>query len=359
MNVRFYQVDCGDAARVSYKGNDEKLHYIFIDAGYERTYREILANEVKAVEIDGGKIDLWVISHIHDDHIGGAISYIKAIEKDEAKDIVLKWWYNHPYKVIKDASFPIPALYVSEAKSFAQGERLTSYIQAARCLPKFDIVQSNKVVDLNGMKITLLSPTPDALQRLREKYDSVSLGFHEMTTISEPMERVINDYNQKVECFDIEAFDEDISVENNSSISMLTEHDGKKILWLADSFSSTVIDALTKLGYSTKNPLKVDLVKVSHHGSRGNNSSHLYNMIRSDKFMFCGSGVNKHQLPTKECMVRILKNKYRPSASHYEFLFGHDNSSLRSIFDVDGSEIYDILRFKMNFSTSKWVEVNL
>lgn len=77
------------------------------------------------------------------------------------------------------------------------------------------------------------------------------------------------------------------------------------------------------------------------------------------KLTFCANGDNKHQLPTKECMVRILKNKHRPENSFYEFLFTHDSAALRSIFAVDGDCIFRNLRFKMNFSASKWFDKHI
>ncbi|GGN13922.1 hypothetical protein GCM10010967_57670 [Dyadobacter beijingensis] len=361
MRIRFYQVDCGDAASILYEGSDGKDNYVFVDAGYERTYREILADEIKIIDATGATIDLWLISHIHDDHIGGAVSYAKAIERCDARDIVSNWWYNHPYKAIGDTKAPKSTFNISEAKSFAQSEKLTSYLRSAGRLPKFDIVQAIDPKYHNDLKINILSPTKDAVNKLREKYENSSFldrDYHEMTAISEPKAAKMNDYCQTIESFDLEAFAEDVSIENESSIAILIEHSGIRILWLADSLPSIITTALRNLGYSEGNPLQVDLVKVSHHGSRGNNSSELYDMVRCDKYIFCGSGINKHQLPTKECMVRILKNKYRDVRDRYEFIFTHDNPSLRGIFDVDEIDIVKNLNFTMTFSASKYVDLH-
>lgn len=362
MRVRFYQVECGDAASITFEGEDGNVHYIFIDAGYERTYRQVLKSEVESIVALGGKIDLWVISHIHDDHIGGIISYIKAIEKGEAKDIVTNWWFNHPNKTV--ASTPAGNYIddISAAKSFAQGEKLTKYLTTTGNLPSLDIVKHRIPTEVFGLKIIVISPTPSGLEQLREKYKDASLrtlDYHELTAISEPKGAVSDDYNKKVEEFDSNLFTEDTSIENDSSIATLIEWNGKKILWLADALPSTIADTLKSFGYSENLPLEVDLVKVSHHGSRGNNSNELYDLIRCDRYVFCASGDNKNRLPTKECMVRILKNRHRPGKSNYEFLFPYDNIALRSIFEVDGCDIYKNLRFKMTFCASKWLEVCL
>ena len=87
MNVYFYQAECGDAARIHYMGTDGKMHNIFIDAGFERTFRHVLSEQIKSIIESKELIDLWVVSHIHDDHIGGVLMYIKAILDGEFADI--------------------------------------------------------------------------------------------------------------------------------------------------------------------------------------------------------------------------------------------------------------------------------
>jgi beta-lactamase superfamily II metal-dependent hydrolase len=362
MRIRFYKVACGDAASIRYIGDDGVLHCIFIDAGYERTYRDILANEIKAIEHSGSKIDLWIVSHIHDDHIGGAISYLKAIEKGEANDIVLRWWYNQPSDVVHNLpASERRAIGIGEAKSFVQGDKLASYLVRAGHLSQPDVVQGN-TLNIAGLKITVLSPITSVLEKLREKYKSTgvqSLNHHGLTVISEPKATTASDYRKRVEDFDLNSFAEDTSIENNSSIAVLIEWNERKLLWLADAWPSTIVSALKNLGYSKENLLKVDLVKVSHHGSSGNNSNELYSIIYCDKYIFCADGDNKHKLPNKECLVRILKNTQRSEKSFYRFLFTGDNETVRSMFSVDGEDVHQRMRFDVEFENSKWLEVHL
>jgi hypothetical protein len=53
-------------------------------------------------------------------------------------------------------------------------------------------------------------------------------------------------------------------------------------------------------------PLEVDLVKVSHHGSKGNTSPELLSMISSKRFVISTNGAI-HSLPDKQCLARIIK----------------------------------------------------
>ena len=131
------------------------------------------------------------------------------------------------------------------------------------------------------------------------------------------------------------------------------------MLWLADSHPTDVSRSLLKLGYSPTNPLICDFVKVSHHGSRGNNSDDLYDLIRCDNYIMSVDGENNYYLPNKECIAGILRNPNRKNGSEYHFYFTYDNPALRNIFNVDGYDVYKKWKFSTHFLRDhKWIYVN-
>jgi beta-lactamase superfamily II metal-dependent hydrolase len=342
--LKFFKAGCADAARIRYPGNDGQMHNVFIDSGFERTFRSVLAEEVRSIALADEEIDLWVVSHIHDDHIGGIIRYIKAIATGESNDIVRMWYYNVPRipMHVKRAST------VSQATSIGQGEALTAYLLNTGKLYPNDITSNLPVLDLWGMKLTVLSPNKNRLIDLWKKYPPGStnpLERIENDAISETKGKTQSDYHIKLEEFDLDSWQEDTSVENGSSISLLLELDNKKMLWLADAFPSVVCHSLWNLGYSQENPIICDWVKVSHHGSSGNNSSELYEMIDCKNYVITANGENKYGLPTKECIARILRNRNRKSNSHYSIYFTDDNDTLRSIFSNEDEKIEERLNF--------------
>jgi beta-lactamase superfamily II metal-dependent hydrolase len=357
VELRFYQAECGDAARIRYRGNDGKYHNVFIDSGYRRTFRHVLIDEIKAIQSAGEVIDLWIISHIHDDHIGGAIAYTEAVQDGEIEDVVQSWYYNPPRFPVSNYSAQSLQL-VSSPKSITQGDDLLEYLLSIDKLPEDDLTNQVPIIDLYGLKISILSPDRSSLQSLRSKYapqHNVAFERLEAEQISEAKAAQQPDYHKPLENFDLSEWQEDSSVENASSISALIEYENKKTLWLADAHPSIIVDSLTALGYTPDNPLICDWVKVSHHGSKGNNSDQLYNIIQCSDYLISADAENRHNLPNKECLVRMLFNEYRSSDSHYNFHFTYDNQLLRDIFEVDSEASISELNFSMILSGSRYI----
>ena len=359
MEVFFYKSECGDAARISFKGNDNEIHNVFIDSGYERTFRDIIKNYIIKLTEKNGKIDYWIISHIHDDHIGGVKKYIDYIRDGELKDLVSNWIYNAPrfYTSLKHDIYS-----VSTAKSIDQGDTIYNYLKSIDKIPVLDYTTDSEPICIAGMQITFLSPTINKLAKLREEYSVIPLKSFEVIedeSISEAVGIVKNDYQKKFTDFDLSKWKEDVNIENGSSISFITEVDGQKILWLADSHPSDVVKSLLNLGYSSENRVKCELVKVTHHGSKGNNSNALFDLIDCEKFIFSANGENKYKLPSKESIARILRNKNRNLENKYILYFTYDNDTLRNIFENEGDTIYTDLNFEVIFSKENAIKFNL
>lgn len=356
MEIYIYQAECGDATRIRFFGSDGKQHNIFIDAGFERTFRNILRSDIKSIKVENEAIDLCIVSHIHDDHIGGIIGYINAINAGEESDIVNEWFYNPP-RYFQEAKSGTPNE-ISSAKSVRQGDELLSYLVSHNKRLTSEVCSDFPVIDFFGLTITILSPDKKGLLDLRKKYESVNaINYEEFTLISEAKSAIGYDYKKRLVEFDIDEWEEDDSIENKSSISLLMDFHGKKFLWLADSHPSTIIASLDKLGYSRNNPLVCEWVKVSHHGSKSNNSTKMYSLIHCNNYILSVNGENKSYLPSKECLAKILRNPNRSKDSYYKFHFTYDNATLRSIFSSDGNDIFHQFRFYVQYQKDKRCDV--
>lgn len=348
--IYFYPAGCGDASRMRYLGNDGRYHNIFIDSGYRKTFKNIINHQIKEIQINNEPIDLWIVSHIHDDHIGGIEQFIIQIQTGESQDTIDSWFYNRPRRVNQSADNKKS---VSSPKSIRQGDILAKYLEYIKKLPAEDIVYGAEQTDLFGLKIHILTPTSEKLNQLRAKYESnlkLPLEKLEGEQVSEAKSAIKSDYHIQLKDFDLSIWNEDVSIENGSSISVLTEYEGIKILWLADSHPSDIVLALNSMGYNHSNKIECDFVKVAHHGSKANNSNELYSLIKCVNYVFSADGTNKHKLPTKDSIARILRNEHRSMEQHYNLYFTHDNPVLRNIFTNESDTVYTELNFTPIFS---------
>ena len=103
-------------------------------------------------------------------------------------------------------------------------------------------------------------------------------------------------------------FFEDTAPANGSSISFILEYENKKLLFLADSHPSVIQKSL-HLHYENDDfPIFFDMIKLSHHGSNGNTSPELLELIDSDKYIFSTNG-KPFQHPDIETIARIVNRK--------------------------------------------------
>ena len=103
-------------------------------------------------------------------------------------------------------------------------------------------------------------------------------------------------------------FDEDSDEVNGSSIAFILECENKRIMFLGDCHPSVIEKELKKMGFDENNKIKIDLMKISHHGSKGNTSRDLLKIIDCNKFLICTNG-KRFNHPDKEVLARIIANK--------------------------------------------------
>jgi beta-lactamase superfamily II metal-dependent hydrolase len=232
---------------------------------------------------------------------------LKWFEQDaNAKKIVRKVWFNSgrlifehfQQKEIKENLLTIKNISCSNT-SIAQGVAFEDFIEENNIWHR-RIVKSGDEFKLFGLKFTILSPSDDKLQLLLCKWEKECPILDTSST---------SDYSLSLsDLINSDSFIEDASIHNGSAIAFVVEKQEKRVLFLSDAPPQTIIESLVSLGYSPQNPLKVDFVKISHHGSKSNTCIELLNLIQSNNFLISSNG-SKHKLPDKRCLARIIKNK--------------------------------------------------
>lgn len=313
----------GDAIWIRYGKTRDALHHVLVDTGFEDT----AAGIVKRLREDAAiRLELFVMTHIDEDHIKGSIFLLqdKAIAKPSRIQDV---WFNGWPQIDSVAKDALGAL---------QGEYFSALIRK-RGLPwnkafngKPVAVKSSgalpEVVLEGGMKLTLLSPSVKNLKTLRGRWLKDLKGQLKPGDEKAALELLADDKRYASDALGDTmnvgklagmAFSQDSSVTNGSSIAFLADYDGSRMLFTGDAHPETLVKALERLGPGGM--MNVDLLKVSHHGSRYNTSPELLERIRCKHALISTNG-QKFKHPEAECMARLIAaHKGKDFTVHFNY----------------------------------------
>lgn len=92
IEIEVLQANEGDCILISVKSD---IH-ILIDGGTKETYKNSLKNRLIQLKNEGKEIDLLVVTHIDNDHIGGIIELLKENVSNEKSEIIRikNIWHN-------------------------------------------------------------------------------------------------------------------------------------------------------------------------------------------------------------------------------------------------------------------------
>ncbi|MEQ8474484.1 MAG: MBL fold metallo-hydrolase [Marinoscillum sp.] len=331
MKIKTLPAFNGDSILISFIDSQRVNRNILIDGGISRTYPKHLKRELSSIIEKGDSIDLLVITHIDDDHIGGIIKLYEDTEID--RSFIKQVWFNSGnllsdfFESEREKEREVEIIPRNKTEmSVGQGITLESaLVKEGNWFQKI-VYTGLDVIVFHGAKVTILSPNRSGLEKLQSKWetekDKITLMSGEHDDFNIPISELIK-----------LPFKEDQAVPNGSSIAFMIEHDGKKALLLGDAHPSVIESSLRNLSYSAENKLQVDLVKVSHHSSKKNTSSDLLALIECSRFIISTDG-NKHGLPDKQAMARIIASNVGCS-----LYFNYDSLSDK-IFTVADKQQY-------------------
>lgn len=298
--LKAYNGDC--ILIKSFNKSGEEI-IILIDGGTSSTFDYSLKKEVENLKY----IDLIILTHIDSDHIGGLIRFFKnsLVNKIEVKNI----WINFP-EIIEIVS--------GEKISFGQAKTLENLIKEKlpKALIKNYIHSENAKINFNGIDITIISPTEEILKELYSEWpknkELKKDAEETKTNIAKEITPINNMHLLELNKL---SFIPDKSIKydliNASSISIILECPDLKLLLLADSRPEIIEKYLAK-NYSIEKKLKIDYVKVSHHGSKNNTSQDMLKHIDCDNYIIStNGGTSKHKHPSRETIARIIYNEKR------------------------------------------------
>ena len=316
MVIKFLNAFKGDSILISVTDDENIARNILIDSGTGATYyndkerqKGELFSIVEHLKREGQKIDLLIITHVDDDHIGGILKWIS--KDSSAHKIIGQVWFNsgkliaeHLNKKVNEDLEQLINRPSDNFTSISQGIKFETYIEEHGIWDR-QLIKSKQQYDVfPGISVEILSPNDITLAKLVELYKKPKHDYF-TSGKSTDWNRSISDIieEEKADSFSINS---DASVSNGSSIAFILSSFGRKFLFLSDSHCDVVTEALLNLGYSANNPLHVEFIKISHHGSDYNIDDTLLSLVNTNHYIILADGT-KSNLPSKRCVARIIK----------------------------------------------------
>jgi hypothetical protein len=384
----------GDSLWITYGSMDDP-RYILIDGGIRYTYKN-LRERILALPPGHRRLELLIITHVDADHIEGCIRLLQ--DKKLGLDIREIWFNGQPQL----DGLPDPARI--DMLGAKQGEFLGALIkqyetQVGR--PVWNSSFGGKAVmvpdtgeliskDINGLKLTIVSPGLDQLLELNTEWVKVikDAGF-EPGDMDEALRRLagrsdlaapdvlggeeetdegeFDDASDNIEIGDMlgggesnAEFGSDSSPANGSSIAVIAEWEGKRYLLSGDAYAPVMAARLKRwmaqeslAKGSQVNTIGLELFKLPHHGSVSNISEELLDLIKCRRYLFSTSG--KHFGHPHDRTVELILKKHQTRGKAQLFFNYHSGRTKR--WGDPADPLAKLYNYEAYFPTGLAVEV--
>jgi len=330
----------------------ERPHRVLIDGGPGKTY-PALRRRVQQLPDNDRRIDMMTITHVDTDHIDGAVTLLLDDLNVEFGDI----WFNGRNHVQN----PLSPVSGSRYLGGVQGQVLSAIL----ALPRFpwnlafegraivvDPKRAFPVKQIGGLTFTILSPRVEQLQKLAVTWDfDITKALKNMELI--PAGESETDVAKKIKEGGFElaqkllasrypkrinpppewaqpsedgAYLGDSSNPNGSSIAFLVEDQTRDlaVLFTGDAHAPVLFKSVLELLMQRGKPrLRLDAMKLAHHGSKNNISTNLLAQLDCTTFLVSSDGSAGYNHPDDEAIKMILddaKTRGTRPALHFNYL---------------------------------------
>ncbi len=288
-------------------GSGTDPRHILIDGGPGSTY----ANSLKP-RLDGLRklhklsssqslpIELVVLTHTDEDHLDGMVRFFRDLrkakeQKNPSPYRVERIWYNTFDDVIHNKE--VAAIASLATSPNPEMRALVAGVPGGRQLrddADFLVVPINEEFDsfamrtarkvprvpMDDLTLSVLSPSAVELQAIEKAWDRY-LQSHPTAASG-----------------GVAAATKDTSVTNLSSIALLAESGGKRLLLTGDARADQILAGLKTAGkLRTADPFVVDVFKLPHHGSNRNSTLELFQRVHASHYVISANG--KHGNPDR------------------------------------------------------------
>jgi beta-lactamase superfamily II metal-dependent hydrolase len=318
--IEMLPAEQGDALFIEY-GSARSPHRVLIDAGVRKTSGLVKAR-IEELPASKRHFDLLIVTHVDSDHIGGIPKLLAARSLGVTFDDV---WFNGWRHLQPDRLGPVEGEIFSAQLDKLGWNWNAAFDEKAVVVPSRGRLPKRELP--GGMTLTLLSPTRERLEALRDEWKKVveeaglEAGVQD-ENLGEAARRrgipdLLGDRLDVEELADVPLLP-DKAPANGSTIAVLAEFNGKSCLLTGDAHPDVFEEGLKRLCKDrSKERIEVTALKVPHHGSRFNVSKGALDLIETDQYLFSTNGTSTHH-PHLEGVARAVIRGGEPTL-HFNY----------------------------------------
>jgi len=268
---------------------------ILMDGGNSHPF----IREFSKLRIPVPRVDMVIVTHIDKDHIGGIIQILK--DKTHLNNIK-HLLFNEPEKCNLFYS-PSDGAEVNnrDGSSLLKLLEENCHINYIKSIHTMNAELEDKLSRIiPNTKVKILSPSPSALEKLFSVWNPSD--FKQESDVSAELLEVPSG---DIPTIAQQQYKLDSDISNNSSIALLLTHENKNYLLLGDAHITQINKSLVGMGFSEDNPLHLQLIKLSHHGSIGNINKDFLQLVRTNQYIICNPSAASKRLPNRETIAQI------------------------------------------------------
>ncbi len=315
----------GDALVVEY-GEGSNVHRLLIDAGTIHSYDGVRGELLRRRD---EKYDAFVITHVDEDHIGGAVPLL---EDPDLRHRISEVWFNGFVHSKRGGNVLGPIDGERLTKTINDGgftwntpfpEPVSTVVGGPVVVPSKGSLPSLKLG--GGATVYLLSPAGPKLKSMAKVWDKVVTdaglvpgeGTDREGRVPAPREKRVKKLPEILTARQLDALakptSSDSSPANGSSIAFVLEYGGARALLTGDAHPTMLVPALKRFGRMTgESRVRVDVCKLPHHGSRANVTTALIEVIATSRYLVSTDGLTFGH-PDDAAMARIIRSSAVPA----------------------------------------------
>lgn len=315
---------------------------IVVDGGYAGTWKDKLKPFLRQYyncEINGKlHIDIVILSHPDLDHLSGLVEMAKDEDVEIGRIMMHRPWEELLPSWFRDGRITKDSLKDRLGDAFEKAKELDDVTKNVT-KPKLNVGKCNH----KGASITILGPTSEFYKTCIANCEKTPQQANNVVNLpqSQSLKKSI-DFEPYIEG-EIKWYDdENTSAINESSLIILFEYDGVKVLLTGDAGKKGLTKAIN---YAHLKGIKLNdcnIIKMPHHGSRKNVNPSIMDAFVGSEMLFysCASDDLGHH-PSKR-LINLMKEKgFKQYSTSGKTLHWGKNAPDRGWKSASGYDCFD------------------